>query len=529
MLALALPLLVLRLPVTGIALVAVLAQEIKPNGRFGELTTLGHQVFISSGKIPLALPLALAAVLAAAARSWPPARPRLRSAGGVLLGVAAALVVLSVVSGLVHGQSPFSAVNQNARPFVLLLLGLIIGMSLRLLQDDRKSLEVTVGAALCVLLAAAAIAIPLGEIADDRLSDYFVYYDSALPAIAAAVFIGVLGDDRWRWDWRHLSVVAAAPLLVLISFRRSVWLAALAAFVVVLVLTWQRWKRVARQLAFVVPALAVIVFAAPGFAADLGLRSAGSFELSSSPSGTPSPSSTPTVSTAPSPSDTPSASTTPTASTTPSANSGPVASGTPTASSTPSANNAPTASSTPSASSGQDGPSSPPTKAAPTQRTQESIKHQAESTTGHLSDLRLGWEYVQANPWTGVGPQSPQLPGLAAGDSTRVYVHNELLQDWLRYGPLAPVLVILFLVAAGLAALKAVRDPDSDVVVRSAAAFCLIAPLCLMTAPFLAETSRWPLVVGIAAGIVAPFLLPRGRPDRGTGIGSPSEVIDKAA
>ncbi|MEV6815963.1 hypothetical protein, partial [Micromonospora sp. NPDC051296] len=43
-LAVALPLLVLRLPVTGTVLVAVLAQEIKPNGRFGELTTLGHQL-----------------------------------------------------------------------------------------------------------------------------------------------------------------------------------------------------------------------------------------------------------------------------------------------------------------------------------------------------------------------------------------------------------------------------------------------------------------------------------------------------
>ncbi|MFG3708548.1 hypothetical protein ACGF7U_28000 [Micromonospora sp. NPDC047670] len=67
------------------------------------------------------------------------------------------------------------------------------------------------------------------------------------------------------------------------------------------------------------------------------------------------------------------------------------------------------------------------------------------------------------------------------------------------------MLVILFLSVAGLSALGRLRDPGSNVVVRTAAAFCLIAPLCFMTAPFLSETSRWPLLMGIAAGILARF------------------------
>lgn len=521
--AIALPLLMLRFPVTGIVLVALLAQEIKPNGRFGALTTLGYQAYYGAGKVPVVLLLALTAALAAAAQRWPQESPRPRSAGGALLGLAAALVVLASSVGLLHGQSVFSAVNQNARPFVLLVLGLLIGMSLRRLRGERKSLSLTVGAVLVGLLVAAAVAIPLGEIADDRLSSYFVYYDSALPAIAAAVLIGVLGDNGWRWDWRHMTVVAAAPLLVLISFRRSVWLASLVALIVVLVLSWPRWRQVVRQLAFAAVVAAVVVLGAPGFAADLGLRSVGSFALGNGgPTGNGEPTASaastapggPSAKAAPSPTGGLSASVPPTAPGGPSAAAKPSAMAEPVPTAEPIATARPgnTARSSDSGaaspSSGPDGPTTtagPPSQPAPAPPTEKSAVHQAESTSGHLSDLRLGWAAVRADPWTGVGPLAPQLSGMAAQNAERVYVHNELLQTWLRYGPFAPLLVVLFLAAAALLAMRTIRDPDSDGIVRSAAAFCLITPLCVMTAPFLSETSRWPLVVGIAAGIVARF------------------------
>ncbi|MFI7430430.1 hypothetical protein ACIBPB_25845 [Micromonospora sp. NPDC049836] len=538
--ALALPVLLLRLPVTGLVLVAVLAQEIKPNGRFGVLTTFGYQGYFGPGKIPVILPLVLTAVLAAAARWWPAQRPRLRSAGGLLLGLAAALVVVSSGVGLLAGQSVFSAVNQNSRPFVLLLLGLAVGLSMGRLRDDRTSLRPAVGAALVGLLVAAAVAIPLGEIADDRLSAYFVYYDSALPAIAAAVLIGLLGQGGWRWDWRHLSVTAAAPLLVLISFRRSVWLAAVVALVVVLVLTWRRWRLIARQLAFAAAVVAVVVFAAPGFAADLGLRSVGSFTAGTAepaPNATPSAGGGPGAngaapsSGAPNGSPAPAASRPPNGNPKPATSPAPAATGKPGAGAKPGGGGAPTSHVRPDPSgtpAGTPAATPPPSRPAPTPPAQQSAAHQAESTSGHLSDLRLGWDYVRADPWTGVGPLAPQLPGLAAHDAERVYVHNELLQVWLRYGPLAPLLVVLFLAAAALLALRALRDPDADGIVRSAAAFCLITPLCVMTAPFLSETSRWPLVAGLAAGIVAQFLRrgPDGRPTRPTGSSVPRRGQD---
>ncbi|MGN9778721.1 hypothetical protein ACTMS0_23615 [Micromonospora sp. H33] len=494
--AIVLPLLMLRLPLTGVVLVAVLAQEIRPNGRFGELTTLGHQLFFGSGKIPVVLPLAVTAALAAAVRWWPPRHLRLRSAGGVLLGLAGALVLLAVGSGLVHGQSVFSAVNQNARPFVLLVLGLVTGMSLRWLPDDQKWLARAAGGALVGLLVAAAIAIPLGEIADDRLSAYFVFYDSALPAIAAAVFLGMLGG--WRWDWRHMSVAVAAPLLVVFSFRRSVWLAVLVVLVAVLVVAWSRWRPMIQQLAFAGLVVTVVVFSAPGLAADIGLRSVGSFELGGSSE--PVASGQWVTPSKPAPTGAPAATGQPPATSRPSATGQPPGTSRPSATGGPAA---PTGVPQPPGQAPPPKPANPPAGSGRPAPGPQSADHQAASTSGHISDLRVGWDHVRAHVWTGVGPLAPQLSGLTADKAERVYVHNELLQNWLRYGPAAPALVVLFLTVAGLMALARLRDPGSDVVVRSAAAFCLIAPLCFMTAPFLSETSRWPLLTGVAVGILA--------------------------
>jgi hypothetical protein len=39
--------------------------------------------------------------------------------------------------------------------------------------------------------------------------------------------------------------------------------------------------------------------------------------------------------------------------------------------------------------------------------------------------------------------------------------------------------------------------------VRWAAQFLLMAPIAMLTAPFLTNTQRWPAILGLAAGIVA--------------------------
>jgi hypothetical protein len=126
----------------------------------------------------------------------------------------------------------------------------------------------------------------------------------------------------------------------------------------------------------------------------------------------------------------------------------------------------------------------------------------ANSTEGHVGDLKVGWGYVEKNVWTGVGPRSYQLPGLAAVNSPRIYVHDEWLMDWLRFGPLAPALVTAFLAVLALMGVRRMRGGDDSTIERAAALFGLIAPGCLVLFPYFTTTTRWPLLLGIAAGVL---------------------------
>jgi O-Antigen ligase len=456
--AIVLPLLVLRLPVTAMTLIVIVAEEINPNGHYGLITTLGNQAYLAHGKVPIVLPLALTAASAAAARWWPARFSRAGILDAAALLSVAGLILLTIVVGLAHGQSVFSAVNQNSRPFILLGLGIIIGLSLRKLPAERTPLKVGAAITLAALLLAAAIAIPLGGSADVNVSRYFIYYDSALPTIAGAVFLALLVEPGRRWDRWKLVLLVVTPVLVLISFRRSVWLAAAVVFVVVVALAWARWRTVAWRFGFASVIVLLAILPAPGFAADLGLRSGATL---------------------------------------------PVAAQTPSAK--PSSHELP-GNPNPAGGGGGGGVTQPDsshaTGASVTDTKAEKAAQQAVSTAGHVEDLRRSWTYIRAHFWTGAGPEAPQLPGLAAASASRVYVHNELLQDWLRYGPLAPLLMTILLAATALLALRTLRDSDGDAVERSAAIFCLLTPICVMTAPFLSDTSRWPVLFGVAVGIL---------------------------
>lgn len=125
------------------------------------------------------------------------------------------------------------------------------------------------------------------------------------------------------------------------------------------------------------------------------------------------------------------------------------------------------------------------------------------STEGHVSDIAIGLSHALKNPW-GYGPASPQLPGLVTEGGT-IYVHNELLLNWLRFGFIGLVLMVLLLFVFSGTALKALisRTSRAPVVTHCAAYFILIFVLVSFTAPFLMSTSRWPALVGIAVGILS--------------------------
>ncbi len=126
---------------------------------------------------------------------------------------------------------------------------------------------------------------------------------------------------------------------------------------------------------------------------------------------------------------------------------------------------------------------------------------QDASVAGHLSDVSAGWRAVKHSPLSGVGPNG-QVPGLVVESTGPLYIHNQVLESWLRFGLIGAVLVIGAQVAFVFEGLRVIKRPNVDFLGRWGAMLLLMAPIAMLTAPFLTNTQRWPAVLGFAAGVV---------------------------
>lgn len=126
-----------------------------------------------------------------------------------------------------------------------------------------------------------------------------------------------------------------------------------------------------------------------------------------------------------------------------------------------------------------------------------------ESAQHHKRDVERGYEIAQENVWVGVGLRSPQRREFAYQAIDRIYVHNDPLQVWLRLG-LPGVLLYLILLAVllrrGIATLR--RRGPLSVLDAGAATFAVVLLLAVAPAPFVSETIRWPIFVGVVAAIL---------------------------
>jgi O-antigen ligase len=119
----------------------------------------------------------------------------------------------------------------------------------------------------------------------------------------------------------------------------------------------------------------------------------------------------------------------------------------------------------------------------------------------HRGEIASGWKIATHHPISGVGVNSPQLLPFRTATPT-LYVHDEYLQTWLRFGIVGIALLLAMLVrAAVLSAGVLRRGANSEGLV--AAALCLTMSIPIATAPFLTSTSRWPAMFGIAFAVVA--------------------------
>lgn len=456
--AVALPLVLARHAVALTLFTAFAAQEAVPRPGVGAVTTFGHQA-IYAGKVPLIVILAMTAAVLTLVRLRSAAWRALDTLGRLALGVIAALGCLSIVIGFIDGQSLFSAINQNARPFVVLAVGLVLGVGLGMLRGEERAATYASSVALVGLAAAVGLSVAMGHAADARVSPYFVFYDAALPAAAMAIFLALLGTRR-RPDWRQVLVMAATLLIVVASFRLTVWAAAAVTIAIAVLLSRQRLISV-RRLAVATAGLAVLLVVTPGLATDVSAR------LFGASSGRPAQAT----------------------------GSAPAEAGTGSASAAGGANTGGDSSGKP----GALAASAPPATIA-SEIVSGTVA--ADSAGGHVSDIRVGWDYVEKNFWTGIGPRAPQPPGLAAAKSQRVYVHNEWLLDWLRFGPLAALLVTALLAIVAVASVRTLRRLHTRTTERAAAVFGLTVPVCLAAFPYLTTSTRWPLFLGISVGLL---------------------------
>ncbi|UKA57999.1 O-antigen ligase family protein [Arthrobacter sp. FW306-2-2C-D06B] len=127
------------------------------------------------------------------------------------------------------------------------------------------------------------------------------------------------------------------------------------------------------------------------------------------------------------------------------------------------------------------------------------------STTGHLDDIAIGLQYALEQP-NGYGPQSQQLTGFFV-QSGSLYVHNELLLDWLRFGLIGLLAVIVLFYSMTRDSIGLFRMDQSLVptAVSAGSFFVPIFVISSLSAPFLTTTSRWPAILGLAAGIMADY------------------------
>jgi O-antigen ligase len=148
------------------------------------------------------------------------------------------------------------------------------------------------------------------------------------------------------------------------------------------------------------------------------------------------------------------------------------------------------------------------------------------SVQGHLSDISTGWKAVEASPFSGVGPNG-HVAGLVVEGSGPLYIHNQVLESWLRFGLVGAVLTIALLVVFIVQGLGALRRRGIHFTTRWAAMLLIMAPVSMQTAPFLTTTQRWPAILGFAAGVIAPAI--RARAPDPAGLARRADVRADAA
>jgi O-antigen ligase len=396
----------------------------------GPLLTTGHSLYQEiKGVTPALLLLSLGLVMLSRDDRQSRGRPGGRTPDGLRV-VLLALLAWSATLSLAQERRDFATgsvvdIVSNTlaavMPWLLMLLAYAVAVHAIRRPGGREALMRMLGGVLLIKggLGLAVLATTGGTVIDGQR--YLVYYDAALPMLAGMAIVGYLAASRADLPYRKL-VLAAAAVIVVFSFRRSVW-SAMALGIALLPLVRQRAAVVVR-LACLAAVMLVGVALLPQSAKQSAFKRVGSAVSDARGTGN------------------------------------------------------------------------------------------EDSAVNHQKDVEVGFRIAKDNPYTGIGVWAAQRREFASHDAGRLYVHNDLLQQWLRFGLPGIVLYLLLLgVLAARAFRVLTRTRDLSVVDAASAALGLLLVVPVMTAPFITDTARWPVVVALAAAALRVNLTAVAEPE----------------
>jgi O-antigen ligase len=119
----------------------------------------------------------------------------------------------------------------------------------------------------------------------------------------------------------------------------------------------------------------------------------------------------------------------------------------------------------------------------------------------HLDDVKLGLDIALLHPVFGVGPNAPQPPEFADSLSTTLYVHNEYLQQWLKFGLVGLCATVTLFVLLCRRGWSVLRQRPPGLLLTGAAVLLSLAWLPVLTAPFFSSTQGFPVLLGLATAL----------------------------
>ncbi|MEP7054606.1 MAG: O-antigen ligase family protein [Actinomycetota bacterium] len=126
-----------------------------------------------------------------------------------------------------------------------------------------------------------------------------------------------------------------------------------------------------------------------------------------------------------------------------------------------------------------------------------------DSAKNHKKDVERGYQIAKDHIWLGVGVRAAQQREFAYQEINRLYVHNDPLQVWLHLGLPGGVLYLMLMAILCWRGLMTLRRGDGlSVLDAGSATFAAACFVAVMLAPFISETTRWPVFVGAVAAVL---------------------------